>query len=191
MIARMSDRISKASPFASSRARLLHEASPEGVGQRGEHRDLDHVLQRGEDASAESGVGEWLEVADDDQLDLAHQERHEADEDDGMHHAGLPVAPDHPGLQESVRQHALRACQRPVPAHFGRSATTIASLRQASQANATNATSMSSDIPSGLIVGGRSGRGAFPNRQGEQQSRIIQFVLWAPEGNRRANDKGQ
>ena len=169
MIARISARISSASPFALEPSRLLHEAAPVGIGERGEHADLDRVLERGEQAAADSAVGERLVVADHDQLELAHQQRHEAEEDHRVHHAGLPVAPDHPRLQEAIRSaRSSRAANGRSQRTSGASATTIASLRQASPANAMNATSMSSEIPRGLIVGGVSGREAV--RIGEANS---------------------
>ncbi len=92
-----------------------------------------------------------------------------------------------PGFQS---RRIMRACRKPFVKTLlarasgwshrtsGASAATIASLRQASHAKAAIATNMSSEIPRGLIVGGRIGRRAFREiRRGVQRSRIIQFTI--------------
>ncbi len=99
---------------------LAHIAPPEGEGHGGQHGKFHDVLPRSEETACEPGIGERLVVADGDQLQLAREQRHEAQEDDRVHEAGLPLAADHPGLQEAVAQDAAEPLHRMVPARLGR-----------------------------------------------------------------------
>ena len=104
MIAVISDSTSKRFPVGLEPGGPRHVAAPERIGQRRQHGELDGVLGRREDPAGEARIHERLVVADDDQLDLAHEQRHEAQEDHRVHDPGLPVAPDHPLLQNAVGQ---------------------------------------------------------------------------------------
>ena len=66
-----------------------------------------------------SGNARRLVVADGDQLELAQQQRHEAEEDHRVHQARPPFAPDHAPLQQAVDEHAAQALPGLVPARLG------------------------------------------------------------------------
>ena len=100
--------------------RPRHVAPPVGIGQRRQHGELDGVLRRREGAAGEPRVHERLVVPDDDQLDLAHEQRHEAEKDHRVHDPGLPVAPDHPLLQEAVGQDRHESLAGMIEAILGR-----------------------------------------------------------------------
>ena len=55
--------------------RLQHVAAPVRVGERREHGDLDGVLERREESAGHARKDERLVVADDDQLQLAREQR--------------------------------------------------------------------------------------------------------------------
>ena len=131
--------------------RARHEAAPVRVAEREQDADLDHVLGGGEEVAEGARVGERLVVADDDQLDLAHQQRHEAQEDRRVHEPGLPVPQHHPPLQEAVDQHRLQAGERPVPAHLGREVHDDRELAPGEPAEAAKAATMSSVSARGPI----------------------------------------
>jgi len=99
-----------------------------------------------------------------------------------VHQAGLPLAADHPLLQEAIDQHACAAAPSGVPADLGFEARTMRNLRAVRAANAANDTSISKVIPSGLINDPWSCRG--PSGTGDmrlsQQHR--QCTIRFPQG---------
>jgi len=103
-------------------AGLLHEAPPEAVGNGGQDRDLDCVLERRERAAGEARIDERLVVADRDQLDLAREQREEAQEQHRVHQPRTPVAADHARLQEAVAPDVPEASRGVVPARVRREA---------------------------------------------------------------------
>ncbi len=94
--------------------RALAEAAPVRIGERQQHGDLHHVLGGGEEVARRPRIGKRLVVADDDELDLAHQQRHEAEEDRRMHDPRLPVAQHHSPLQEAIDQDRAQPPERMV-----------------------------------------------------------------------------
>ena len=99
--------------------RVGDEPTVERVQHRDDDGDLDRVLEGGERARERVRERRRFAVADRDQLDLAQQQRHEAEEQHRVHHAGPPLAPHHPALQEAVDGDAAQARERRVPARLG------------------------------------------------------------------------
>ena len=99
--------------------RAQHVTAPEGIGQRRQHGQLDGVLERRKQTAGQARVDEGLVVTDGDELHLAYQQGHEAEEDDCMHQPRLPVARNHALLHEAVDEHGLQSRRRVVPTHLG------------------------------------------------------------------------
>ena len=95
---------------------LEQQPAVEAVADGEQHADFDQVLADGENVPQRAGQGELCVEADDDELQLAHQQRDEAQEDDRVHQPGLPFAPDHPLLQQAVGDDRAQPVPRVVPA---------------------------------------------------------------------------
>ena len=138
-----------------------------------------HVLQRGEQPAGERpGRRRARRSRSTIELDLAHQQRHEAEEDHRVHDPRLPVARDHPRLQEAVVEHrapAARAGDPEAVLRLQRRDDRRACARRA-QRTPANAAASSSVIPSGLIEGG-TGAGRPGRTEGRK---IIQTRVCGP-----------
>jgi hypothetical protein len=99
--------------------RLQDETPPERVAHRGQHRDLHQVLEQRVGGARRPGNHRQRVVADDDEVELAHEQRAEAEEDRRVHEPGLPVARDHARLAEAHDRHPRQARAGIVPAHLG------------------------------------------------------------------------
>jgi hypothetical protein len=78
---------------------------------------LDAILEGRKGPAEGFGPDERLVVADGQQLHLADQQRHEAQEDHRVHQPGAPFTLHHALLQEAVDQHAAQPLAGPIPAH--------------------------------------------------------------------------
>ena len=87
------------------------------VAARRENRQLDTVLECSEAAAERPRQGCALVVADREELQLAQQQRHEADEDHRVHETRPPFAAHHAALQEAVDHDVRQARPRPIPAY--------------------------------------------------------------------------
>ena len=97
-------------------ARPVHEAPPEAEAHRGEHGKLNEVLPR-RVARAERARNRRLRpVADHDQVQLAHQQRHESHEDHRVHQPGPEVAGQQAGLPDPHLQQPHRPLAEPIEA---------------------------------------------------------------------------
>ena len=100
-------------------ARLEHKAAPERVQDCKRDQQFDPVLDRGVDAAGESGKGEAGVVADDQQLQLANQQRQKAEKDRRVHQTGCRFQRNHLRLQQPESEHAQQPGTRLVGAGLG------------------------------------------------------------------------
>ena len=89
-------------------SRVRDEAPVQGIEHGRDHGDLDDVLEHGEGSAERGGISRRLAIADRDELELAQQERDEAEEEHGVHQAGAPLAPDHALLHQAVDDDAAQ-----------------------------------------------------------------------------------
>ena len=88
--------------------RVRDEAPVQGIEHRRDHGDLDDVLEHRERSAEGGGIRRRLAIADRDELELAQQERDETEEEDGVHQARAPLAPDHALLHQAVDDDAAQ-----------------------------------------------------------------------------------
>ena len=119
MIARISDSTSSASRFGSSRAGRSTKRRQKAYSTASVTASSIASLKAANGPPKAAGKTKVLVIADGDELQLAQQQRHEAQEDDRVHQAGTPFALQHALLQQAVDQHAARALPGLVPADFG------------------------------------------------------------------------
>jgi hypothetical protein len=92
MIARISDSTSTASRFGRQARRPQDEAPVERVQHRRHDGQLDRILERREGPAEGVRKRGRFDVADRDQLELAQQQRHEAEKEHRVHQARPPLA---------------------------------------------------------------------------------------------------
>ena len=98
--------------------RLEQQPAIERVADGKQHADFHQVFPDGESVPQRAGQRELCIEADDDELQLAHQQRNETQEDDRVHHPGFPLAADHPLLQQSIGDDRAQPAPRMVPANL-------------------------------------------------------------------------